>query len=46
VLASCAPQVNNDVTLSLAHNLANKALKTGITYNTKARRAGRRLRGV
>ncbi|KAI8469571.1 MAG: hypothetical protein J3K34DRAFT_423236 [Monoraphidium minutum] len=28
-------KVNNDVTLSAAHNLANKALKTGITYNTK-----------
>jgi hypothetical protein len=26
--------VNNDVTLSAAHNLANKALKAGITYNT------------
>ena len=33
-------QVNNDVTLSAAHNLANKALKTGITYNTKARGCG------
>lgn len=33
------PQVNNDVTLSAAHNLANKALKTGITYNTKVGRA-------
>lgn len=28
-------KANNDVTLSLAHNLANRALKTGITYNTK-----------
>jgi len=28
-------QVNNDVTISAAHNLANQALKTGITYNTK-----------
>ena len=28
-------QVNNDVTLSAAHNLNNNALKAGITYNTK-----------
>lgn len=32
-------QVNNDVTLSAAHNLANNALKTGITYNTTVRAA-------
>jgi len=28
-------KVTDDVTLSAAHNLANKSLKTGITYNTK-----------
>ena len=28
-------QVTDDVTLSAAHNLASKSLKTGITYNTK-----------
>ncbi|GBG00260.1 hypothetical protein Rsub_12904 [Raphidocelis subcapitata] len=28
-------KVNKDVTLSAAHNLANKALKAGITYNTQ-----------
>jgi hypothetical protein len=27
--------VNNDVTLSVAHNLANQAAKLGMTYNTK-----------
>lgn len=36
-------QVNNDVTLSAAHNLANNALKTGITYNTTVRAAARQL---
>lgn len=35
-------QVNNDVTLSAAHNLSSNALKTGITYNTTVRSRRRR----
>jgi hypothetical protein len=29
--------VNNDVTLSTSTNIATKATKAGITYNTKVR---------
>jgi hypothetical protein len=33
--AGVPPQVNNDVTLSTSTNIATKATKAGITYNTK-----------